>query len=113
MTNKEAVQAVQMQQWSEMVRECQDSGMSVKSWCAAKEMSRNTYFYRQKRVRKAVCQQLSVPQSCIAEVMFPQNSCQTGVTAPVIIHIDSVAIEVNSGADEQTIVTALRAISKL
>lgn len=113
MTNKEARQMVHMQQWSEMIRQRQDSGMTVNAWCNANGINTKTYYYRQNRVREAACKQLSTPQGCIAEVILPQENYHGELTSSVVMHIGGISIEINTGADEQTIATALRAVSKL
>lgn len=39
--------------WSEMYREYQVSGMTVKDWCAERQLSTKTFYYRLRRLREA------------------------------------------------------------
>lgn len=47
--------------WSGIMRERQESGMSIKSFCKASGFSTNTYHYWQKKLREAACRE-SAPQ---------------------------------------------------
>ena len=42
-------------QWAEMVRQRNESGLSVTEWCKQNGINIKTYYYRLKRVRQAVC----------------------------------------------------------
>lgn len=37
---------VRLSQWSEMVREREESGLSIREFCAGKAISPKTYYYR-------------------------------------------------------------------
>ena len=50
--------AVQLQQWMEMVGARQNSGLTVKEWCAKEGLSENSYYYRLKVVRRELLQQM-------------------------------------------------------
>ena len=38
--------------WAKLIRECQESGLSVRQWCEENGFSTKTYYYRRKRVRE-------------------------------------------------------------
>lgn len=44
-----------MREWTNMVRECRSSGLTVKEWCANNGVNIKTYYYRLKRVRNYMC----------------------------------------------------------
>ena len=46
---------VKMTQWSEMIRQRNESGLSVAQWCTENGVNQKTYYYRLNRVRKALC----------------------------------------------------------
>ncbi len=50
-----------MQQWTEIIRERQESGLTVKDYCAQHGISEKTYYYRLRKLRLAA-----------AEAMEPQ-----------------------------------------
>lgn len=45
-----------LKQWAEIIHQCHDSGMQVKDWCAQNQISRNSYFYWQRKLREAACE---------------------------------------------------------
>ena len=58
-----------MQQWSGMLRERQESGLSVKEWCLEHGISEHSYYYRLRRLRQAACAALEQARpSQLAEV---------------------------------------------
>lgn len=65
----EVKQEYQLQQWRGMLRERQESGLSVKAWCSEHEISENVYYYRLRKLRRAACTALESGQpECLAEV---------------------------------------------
>lgn len=40
-----------LQQWSEIIRECQNSGMTVKAYCRQQGVSEKSYYYYLKKLR--------------------------------------------------------------
>ena len=45
MTTKKMTHQYRMSQWSELVKERVELGLSIRSYCAKKGFSENTYFY--------------------------------------------------------------------
>lgn len=43
---REVKQEYQLQQWSRMLRERKESGLSVKEWCLEQGISEHSYYYR-------------------------------------------------------------------
>ena len=54
-----------LQEWAEMIRECnaRPTGQTVPEWCEAHGMTKATYYYRLKAVRKACLE--SVPAEIV------------------------------------------------
>ena len=46
---------VRLKQWTEMVRQRNESGLNVSQWCRQNGINQKTYYYRLNRVRKALC----------------------------------------------------------
>lgn len=51
----EVKQEYQLQEWSGMLREQKESGLSVKAWCQAQGMAEHIYYYRLRKLRQAAC----------------------------------------------------------
>ena len=52
----EIKESVQLSTWQREIEERQVSGMSVDEWCNRLGISRNTYYYRLRRVREQLCE---------------------------------------------------------
>lgn len=44
---------IKLQEWSQMVMACRNSGLSIKMWCEQNGINYKTYYYRQRRVFEA------------------------------------------------------------
>ena len=52
-----------------MLRECKESGKTVKNWCAERGIPEHTYYYRLRKLRQAACEALQQAQSVqLAEI---------------------------------------------
>ncbi len=58
---------VQMQNWSEAELARQESGLTVTQWCRQERISTSTYYYRLRKIRESLCEQIPVPVNEITE----------------------------------------------
>ena len=58
----EVKQEYQLQEWSGMLRERKESGLSVKAWCQDRGISEHCYYYRLRKLRQAACTALEQAQ---------------------------------------------------
>ncbi len=58
-TNKVA-KGYRLSQWAQVMQERRKSGQSVKEYCQRSGISRNAYFYWQRKLRDAACTELVV-----------------------------------------------------
>ena len=56
-------QEVRLRYWAEIMRECKESGVTIRKWCKDNNIVEKTYYYWQRRLREAACEQLSEIQS--------------------------------------------------
>ena len=63
MNAREAANRYRMAQWSEILRERSESGESITKFCERRGISRNRYFYWQRRLRQAACEYLGETES--------------------------------------------------
>ena len=49
---------VKQAQWAEMVKSRNESGLTVTDWCKQNCINLKTYYYRLKRLRQAVCNEI-------------------------------------------------------
>ena len=45
-----------------MLRECKESGLTVKNWCAERGITEHAYYYRLRKLRQAACDALQQAQ---------------------------------------------------
>ena len=65
----EVKQEYQLQEWSGMLREQKESGLSVKEWCQEQGLAEHIYYYRLRKLRQAACTVLEQAQPLqLAEV---------------------------------------------
>ena len=62
---REIAEKYRLSHWARIMRERVESGLSIKEYCKQIGICGNTYFYWQRRVRAAACEQLalSVPEN--------------------------------------------------
>jgi putative transposase len=59
MDTQKVTSEYRLSQWAQVIQARLDSGQSVKDFCLANGISRNAYFYWQKKLRKAACTELA------------------------------------------------------
>ena len=58
---------VRLQNWSEREFVRQNSGLTIAEWCRKENISPSTYYYRLRKIRESLCEQIPVPVTKIAE----------------------------------------------
>lgn len=92
---------VRERNWVMLVRECQQSGLSVKAWCEQNGIKASTYYARLRKLREKVCQE-SVPL---------ESSEQAKKTSEIKITSGDIVVNLPSDVACETltkILTALR-----
>ena len=59
MNTRQMASEYRLAQWSQAMQEHKASGENIDTFCQTKGVSRNTYFYWQKKLREAACRQLA------------------------------------------------------
>ena len=97
----EILQQVRLNQWSAMVQEREDSGLSVKAFCKQAGIAPKTYYYRLRRLREAAIKQtqMGAVQSKTSQLEPAQYTQPTGYIcdpAPqsIVIRTSSTTVEI-------------------
>ena len=90
---------LQKEEWSERIRQCRESGLTIAEWCRQNSINQKTYYYHLKKLRKELCEQIPVPVMTVSEI------CPT-----IKINIGDVTIEITENTSEQKITSLIRAI---
>ena len=62
MTTREVASEYRMVQWAQAIQERASSGVSIREFCQSRGVSKNTYFYWQKKLRAKACEHLAEVQ---------------------------------------------------
>jgi putative transposase len=123
MTTREMATQYKMAQWKQIMQERTASGQSIRSYCEANGITRQAYFYWQRKLREAAAQQLSVTASASPDnepqALIPSGWAQACVSeegAPkqedsLTLRIGGAEIEVHQGFDEALLASVCRALS--
>ena len=63
MNSREITAEIRLAQWTQALKERADKGETIDEFCQGKGISRNTFFYRQRKVRSTVGEQLIKTQN--------------------------------------------------
>lgn len=106
---------IRTQQWAEMIRQCNASGLTRKEWCRQNGISTKTFYYRQKQIRnEAYCKTLEKSSSGrlsnrtveFAEAVLPAAPSSSmeqpsDFQPDAIIRTPTLTIEVSNRASEE------------
>lgn len=59
MDTREVAAEYRLTKWAQMIQARAQSGQSIKEFCATADISRNAYFYWQRKLREAACAELA------------------------------------------------------
>ena len=89
MNTQEIVADYRMSEWMQIIKERQNSDQTIKSFCEERGITESSYFYWQRKLRKAVCRGLTTLKE--AENSTPGNWIQLSPTREIR---DTLAVEV-------------------
>ena len=114
---------IRLRQWTIIVKECQGSGKTIKRWCEEQGVSSKSYYYWQRKIREAACQELSayheqvqiaaptIAGRVFAELKIPEEKKAAG--AVVTIRLNNATVEIHNGAEAAVIESALRVLKSI
>ena len=82
MNDRASVSQVRMQQWANIIRNQKESGLTIDAFCEANNISKNRFFYWQKKIRETAIQavgnrfvEVTTPVNNQSEEFFPKSGC--------------------------------------
>ena len=94
---------VQLQNWSETELARQESGLTVTQWCRQKKISQSAYYYRLRKIRESLCEQIPVP---VTEIT---GNTETDQAAIRIVSGD-LKVEISSDVPSEKIAAIIGAL---
>ena len=107
-------QQVRLNQWSAMVQEREDSGLSVKAFCKQAGIATKTYYYRLRRLREAAIKktQMETLQPTTSQPELVQYTPPTGyicdpTTQSIVIRTSSTTVEIPMNTNPEVVAAAV------
>lgn len=93
-------------------KECLDSGMTVKNWCAANGVPESTMFMWLRELRESDGGERLAPAPAFVE-LTPRVEMPEPPSAPIVARIGQVELHFRPGFDERDAARAMRAAASL
>ena len=103
MDTREVAKEYRITQWGHIIRARNESGLSIKAFCAGEGIHESVYYYWQRKLREAACERLGGIQAeaadtiavtpRFAEVRMIEETAQA--SSPEVENIGQVRIEAN------------------
>ena len=107
-------QQVRLNQWSAMVQEREDSGLSVKAFCKQAGIATKTYYYRLRRLREATIRQAqsgavqaTMPQPELVQYTPPTGYICDPTTQSIVIRTSSTTVEIPMNTNPEVVAAAV------
>jgi len=88
-------------EWSEKIKACKNSGLTVVCWCRENGINPKTYYYHLRMLRERICDQISVPVA----YHVSENPAAIRIT-----HNSGITVEIACGTSEKEIEAVIRAL---
>ena len=90
---------VRERNWEMLVRECQQSELSVKAWCEQNGIKASTYYARLRKLREKVCREI-----------VPIEAPKAKSISEIQITSGDITISLPSNIDRETLTSVLAAL---
>ena len=86
---------VSLQEWQQRVLDCQNSGMSVKTWCQQNGISTGSYYFHLRKIRESVLEENQIiplePPKPVSSTGIRIESAGITITLPETISAEQLA----------------------
>lgn len=124
MNAKQKIHQTNLAKWSDLFRDQQTSGLTIKDWCAQNSISQHAYYYWKRIAKEAYVNSIipdivPLPAEQHSELPMVQpsaelnlyNSCKSSKTSdPVIISMGDIRIEIGASASDEMISGIIKAV---
>lgn len=114
MDTREVAHEVRRQQWALVMKERRESGLTIREYCRAHGIKEKTFYYWQRRLREAVCENLTLrqetamtPAPSFAEVRMPVEDSGKDM---IRVRLGETEVEIGGDASPASIEAVLRAL---
>ena len=106
---------LRLQHWAGIMRERKESDLSIRRWCQGNLIGEKTFYYWQRKLREAACEQLE-QQSGVSLVPATPTFAQVhlGEDQPnggkITIHLGGAEVEIAGNASPEVVEKILRVL---
>ncbi len=104
-----------LSQWMQVIQEQQSSGQNIKDFCQSRGISKNRYFYWQRKLRQAACTKLvklEKPADCAPKGWMQLTQGQE-MNETLEIEICGCRVTVNAGTEPELLKKVCRMLRSL
>ena len=124
MTTRDAKHAVRLQEWGQMVKLRQESGLTINEWCEQNSIKPSSYYYRLSQVRREILRQNNLSSqdrdqtmpTLVKIIVSPSNQRTSGlkVTGEQFFRLQyrSAFLDIPVGTRAEDITEVLKAMSQ-
>lgn len=118
MDTREVAKEYRLAQWAQIIQTRAQSGQSIKDFCASAGISRDAYFYWQRKLREGVCAELAGKGTELKNSIIPNGwtrlaSVNDRAEASVTIEVSGCRITTTAETDMELLAKVCRALRSL
>ena len=100
-----------LQQWAQVVKDCNASGLSNREYCRQHDISEKTYYYWIRRLRQAAASQMSAEPTLVP--LNSETSKEKAAEDLLQIQFRGAELTLPSGVDLDAVASLLKSIQAL
>lgn len=100
-------------QWTQIIQDCQNSGMTVVGWCSQNNVNTKSYYYWLRKIRSLACETTTLVPQRNEQKIVPLSFQQTKPSAAVVINLPSISVDIHDGTSRETIEAVLSALKTI
>ena len=118
MDTREVATEYRLAQWAQTIQARVQSGQSIKEFCASAGISRNAYFYWQRKLREGACAELAGKGTGSENRLIPSGWAQLETVADraeasVTLEVNGCRISATAETDLELLAKVCRALSSV
>jgi len=119
MNTRQITAGYRLAHWAKIIRERQESGQSIKTFCESAGIHPNSYYYWQRKLRRVASQELFTMTNETNEFLAPSGwaVCQATETTnhdnPLTIEIGECRVLANGDVDPELLLKVCRVLVRL
>lgn len=105
---------MRLAQWTSIIRECNNSGMSKKSWMATNNVDEKQFYYWQRRIRHEALQELQpslTSHATFVELPAPVTNNQQGHQPDAILRTGNCVLDIYNSMSPMLLQTIVQVMA--